>query len=70
MNYNNNAFKDVDFTLVSKRHRNQRLNVRVTDVEKEWIDHIADIDGTNTSDVLRDALRTYKQKRDGGYNIL
>jgi len=70
MNYSNNDFDSVDFTLVSQQQRNRRVNLRITDNEKEWIAHMAEKQQVNSSDIIRQALREYKKKKEDGHDVL
>lgn len=50
--------------------RNKRINLRVTEEEKEWIDRVASRNGGNASDVIREALRVLKKEMDGDKHVV
>ena len=54
-------------TVNSKR--TQRVNIRLSKEEKQWIDETSAANESNASDVIRDALRVYKTVLEGEKDV-
>ena len=57
------------FAPRSAQKREYRVNARVTGEEKDWIDELVETSECSVSDVIREALRTYKRVLDGEQHV-
>lgn len=53
------------FSPITTQKKSERVSIRMSLVEKEWIEKVADKKQSSASEIIRDALRMYQQYVEG-----
>lgn len=60
-----NRVHDTLFSPVTTQNKSERVSIRMSVVEKEWLEEVASNKKSSTSEIIRDALNIYKKYVEG-----
>lgn len=60
-----NRVHDTLFSPVTTQNKSERVSIRMSAVEKEWLEEVASNKNSSTSEIIRDALNIYKKYVEG-----